>query len=814
MTAFNPNSPSTLGPEWAPSIRAAVGLKSAGISGAFLLHAQATETIDALYVYLSAVANLDDDRGSGWEVEVYQAADLGVLGRSVTEHVPTATVFNRDAFAWGAFAPSGTPPGSLDLHLGIDSYPSQLYAGKGTWPNSGQPVDNDEFLFPIYGLGCEAAFRFTGIQGTLTGKRITRVKLAAYVQEYVAKGVQNAGCQITPFLVIDGQRVNGETETKSGERAGGHYLEVSWWVNPVTKGSWTVDDVEEFDAAGGTSAAGWSIAPTGSANDLPAILQGWFVIETTDELTDPREAVGVLTDSDARLGWNRISLAAPGGGAWAKTQGTTYLVLMRRRYGKGSVSWRYLDSGSVPPVEHLTPADVTISPDTGFPAGWSTAGQTKLPAFLLSTSGGTTSVDSQPYAHAGGDEIAALGVDAQWTTVDASQEVWQEFTTVGAGDYTWVRALVRLPGLDADAPLTIRLTDGAGVQTGPTLTVQPSDLVEPRNAWQIIEGQFGGTVGAATQRQIRCGSTATPGSGWQVQVLSTQLVGTLGGPPSDVGVASFDGTTDAAWIGGVRRVELDACVVAQTQPDAPQGFSAAPVGETDCIDGIMLSWTPTTLGSEFLRYEIDRNDDGEWRRIAEITTESVDALTDWESVRNAPAAYRMRVRRADNAPSVWTDEATATATMGCCGYVLASNLEPALNMWADDAVDGEREYDFNADDEVRFFQGRDYPVVFSGLERRGVSFDTTLLLAAEGGRGGTDAATTPGLSEFDRLRAFTTAESGAGLPYVAVLTRDGDRIFASLTIKKGLRQEPGGAYSVTVTVREVGVVPTPVDVTP
>jgi hypothetical protein len=457
---------------------------------------------------------------------------------------------------------------------------------------------------------------------------------------------------------------------------------------------------------------------------------------------------------------------------------------------------------------------VLISPDTGYPAGYSSDGETTLPAFLLIDDLGNTSDDSQPYAHCNDDDVPALGIDETWTLVNSAQEVWQEITTVGADDYTWVRALVRLEATDADGDLTIRLTNGAGVQTGPTLTIAPDDLVEPRDAWQIVEGPFGGNIGAATQRQIRCASTATPGSGWRVQVLSPQLVGTLGGPPADVGDATFGGTVDAAWIDGARQEDLDACLIAQTQPDAPADFLASAIGETDCVDGVSLSWTATALGADFLRYEVDRNDDGVWRRIANITDESVEAMEDWESLRNATVLYRIRVRRADQAPSDWSSEESAIPTMSCCGYFIATNVDPSLNTWADDDVEGVREYDFNADEEVRYFQGRDYPIQFGGIEKRGLSFETSLLLAAEGGQGGTVQAATPGLAVFDRIRAFNPSESGAGLPYVALLTQDGDRIYAALTIKSATRREPGGAYSIVVGVQQVGVVPTPVDVSP
>lgn len=811
---FNPGTPDTLGCQWFPYIEASLGLSGGSIVAAMLVDSHATETIDSIQMYVSSLQNVDDDMGCGWDVEVYDASDLGSVDRVVAAHVPDVTTLNNDAFAFGTFAPSGTAPDALTIHQGVDSYPTALYPGKGLWPNNNMPLDNDEGMFPIYGLGCEAAFQFSGVSGAYANKRIVRVSLAAYVQQYTMIGYSSPGIQVTPFMLNNGVRANGTTYTKSGQRAGGHYVRYDWYANPYQFSGWLPSHVNELD--GGDYSAGWTIAPTGSANDLAMILQTWLEVEVTDDATDPRVAVGNVPHdlaSSLAIGWNDVTVYGPTSlTAWPKVNGTTYLVLVRRRWGKGTISVRYLDSRTVPDVTHVLPADATISPDTLHAVGYTQDEQTKLFGMCLIKNSGAISTDSQPYVHVGGDVVPALGIDNDWTKVNSNTSVWQEITTVGGDDYTWVRLLVRLEGTTTDGDMVVALTDAAGVHVGTTLTITEDDLDEPRDAWQVVEGRCGGAIAGATQRQIRCTSTATAGTGWQVQVLSPQLIGSSGGPPADADDATFDGATDAAWIDGVRYAELDAAITIATQPAAPTGTAVAVSDLTDCISYVVFEWNATALGADFLRYEVERSDDVTgWQRIANITTESVESLDDYESLRNVTVSYRMRVRRTDMSVSDWTPTLTTVPFMTCCGYIFANNAAPSLSVWYDDAVDGKREYDFQSTHTYRRFQGRDYQVAFTPLEKPGVAFETTLLVAAQTGAvDSTAAPVTPGTSVFDDVRAFEASE-GAGVPYVCVVTED-ERWYADLEVTSGVRKEPAGWYTVKAMVTQVTTKPTPIDV--
>jgi hypothetical protein len=242
----------------------------------------------------------------------------------------------------------------------------------------------------------------------------------------------------------------------------------------------------------------------------------------------------------------------------------------------------------------------------------------------------------------------------------------------------------------------------------------------------------------------------------------------------------------------------------------------------DCISSIDVDWqnVAITTGS-FEQWEVDRSEDGgtTWLRIAEIHTQTTLGLTDYEMRRNVPAMYRVRVRRTDGTPSLWSASATATAEMTCCGYIFASNHYPDLTVWYDDLE--HRGYDFLDDNETKLvpLAGRDMQVAFFSLDYRGEQLSPTLLIAAEGGVGGTVETLDPGVRTFDPLRelAGKLRNRTTGLktiaPSIAVCSAEGDRWFAHVQTPKAKRHEPDGEYELDVVITEVSPTPAPFDPT-
>lgn len=804
MPALNPYYPDTLGIEWAPTIEAATVIDGPAKAAGATLTAQATEDIEAISVFLPDLTRNVGD--SGFEVEVYDRANLGSHGLSAAAFVPGSDASNFGTYAFGGFAPAGT---NVDTYRGIDSYPAALFSGKGTWPNSGQPIDNDELTFGLFGAAHESSYRFAGIAGTTGTKRITKVTLRARVQMYVFEA-DRSGLNITPFLLINGVHYWGPASASSGEYPGGRLVEASWTANPESGCSWKASDLDDFDTGGGASSAGWQVASTGSANKLASILQGWIEVEYTDDAVDPRVAVGCVHPT-AR-GWVHIDLVNPTTGApWAKAAGSDYLIVLRRRTGSGSVAWRYLAAEFVPPG----PGSVAVAyaPIAQILAA---VGDDPLPrtyAWALHIDGsGAVSADSSPYASIDGDIEPTLGIDSPWTLVHAGSSVTQEFTVPGAGPYGWARAVVRQETATVDGDLTLTLLDPVGTPVGAPIVVTSDDLdpTRPRTVWQIIEGSFGSNaLTPADQYRIEATSPATSGTGWAVQVLSTYLVGGLTNPPSDIGDATWDGSTDAARITAVRHDELDAAITLATFPDPPADLVADLTIFDDCREWVTLTWDPTAVadGGGFLRYEIDRSDDAlTWARIAYIGDESETTFDDHEARRERANYYRIRVRRVDHAASDWASAPDAAIPeMACCGYIITSNVDPEIEVWADDIGPGRTTKPLNKVT-YRRFAGRKYQIGFHSLEFAGVSFARRLLLAALGGHGGTVETTTPGQRTFDPILDLMPSR-GAAVPYLCVLSSDGDRWFASMEVGDLVSEGAGGGYIADVTFTEVTDIP-------
>lgn len=808
---FNPYRPDTLGCEWFPTVESDQFLNSAAVAGAVGFTATADETIDSVRLFVGKLGNL---LGSGWEVEVYDRAALGVATTSVTAFVPTYTDANhqRGAFYYNAVTnPTGVAPVDGNVSDGLNNYPDPLYIGKGIWPNTGGEVFNDRYLFSLLGMGYSALFKFGGISGVATGKRISRVTVAAYTGLFWGYQLI-APCAVTPFVVVGGVRRDGAKQTNDSMEP--MLVTHDWPANPVTGCSWTSDEVDGFDDPGDPSTyAGWIVDATNNGNNLSVIYQGWLEVETTDDVTDPRLAVGCLHPT--RIGWADVPLASPvDGSPWAKTNGTEYLIVARRRSGEGMIGWRYLDrpagyAGS------MRGRDVRFASDSLILADVSSVEQDRQYALIL-MDGSTSSVDSQPYASVDGDLETSLGIDDQWCTVDVDTTVAQAFTTVGADTYSWVRALVRVQAGDTVAPLIVEVTTAGGTPIGSALTVWPDDLVDPKTGWQVVEGDLGAVaLSAATSYRIRFTSNATPGSGWQVQTLSPYLAGGLAQPPADVADVTAGGATDFAVIDGITHTELDLAATVATQPDPPAGFTAVAVDPVPCYQNVTLEWDPTSVvdGGGFGQYEIERSDtrDPVWRRIREISSESVTTTEVTELRRNVATTFRIRVRRADQSASDWTTATPVTAAMTCCGYVLSSDVLPDLALWADDVSDGERTTTQVNTSTLVQLSGRPYQFAVHDLDYRGVTFTRTLILAALGAQGGTPELTEPGDRTFADLIAWIPSRGGT-VPYVAVADQNGDLWLCSVDVSTRRVVAVGGAHMAEVTFVEVTDTPEPIDV--
>lgn len=801
---FNESEPCALGVEWFVESKALQPIASdtaPNFATEVRVSSTQAETVDRLWWFTHREA-----RGR-YEVEVYEDGSFSGGASQTDTYRPTLDVNDVDGWGWS----EGGGLSDVDLYAQVDG----AAFTPGTY--NGRAVQDDSWLSPLFGQAMEATFRTSGIAGDFTNRRIVSVTVEARVDLLVDYYLVAAG-SVTPLLVIDGVRYLGNTVTVSGERSGGTRVATSWRYNPATGCSWRETDLDEFDDYSGTWAFGWVLGATGSSNNLVVLYQGW--LDVLSEADDPRVALGCVDRMTP--GWNSVDLEEPDGTpGWPKANGTDYIVSIRARDP-------YIGFDPLVPIL-ADPRQPCPSPVEGVEPAYNRRtrmldriDETTLacPALLLEDSYGAVSTDSQPYTLLGDDPVDQLGWDTDLTRVYASHDIEQDVTTP-ADTYSWLRCLVCTESTDTADDLTVGIYDRATDTLQGSVTFTVDDLAWPRTAWQIMEDTPGLLALGAAQHYLRFSCPAASGLGWRVQAISCYPEAAADGPPpAGTEAVTWGGTTDTLWVDGAQHTHADACATIHTAPDTPAGFTAAAAGEVDCVDWIELAWTPTSVndcGLGFLRYEIDRSDDAgaTWQRIADITDEAVASFDDYESLRNTAARYRMRVRRVDGAPSAWTATQTATAAMTCCGYVLTSNEEPDLTVWYDDLRP--RRYEFLENATELQLHGRDYQVQFRELEDRGDRFQVELLVAAEGGVGGTVAASPEGRRVFDPLlvlagnkRDRDTGEK-VSVSYVCVHDSDGNRWFASLRTPTGVRTEPGGQYVLDVVVVEVTDVPSVAD---
>lgn len=299
--------------------------------------------------------------------------------------------------------------------------------------------------------------------------------------------------------------------------------------------------------------------------------------------------------------------------------------------------------------------------------------------------------------------------------------------------------------------------------------------------------------------------------------VSTIVIGSsVGGP------ATFDGVTDAATIGGLR-VDSDYPVTLIDIPDAPTDFAAAVEDQelttangtscgTDVIDRVVLTWTPTVLGSSFGSYEIQRDDGWGFQTIAVITDESVEEARDVESIRGS-VSYRMRVcRSTDDECSDWTATETVVRE-GIPGdpdspiWLFTSNAAPEMSCAYN--VTDTQTYgwpDAPAQRVINHY-GTDNKTRYVETERRLTEFELPLTVYAASPT--SDPTTNQGVAPFFPLLELCSQTSAplAGktvLPYVAVIDPHGNSWFAAVTVPAGtVRVAESNAHVCTAQVVEL-----------
>lgn len=604
--------------------------------------------------------------------------------------------------------------------------------------------------------------------GNLAGRQILRVKLHSIVKT-------DTGLTTTFYHQLS---INSTLYTAPAVYATDQQTEIiaSWDYNPNTGKPWTIADVEKFDTV---DEIGFSAYAT-SGGLTTYIYQMWLEIEHVPE---QRLGTGVATITAA--GWQLFDLLTPTGVAtWVKANGTEYLYTIRRLSGTGTAAFRYLDAG-VALDKHAGYAPSFM--DIGGALAAKGPAHTYQYAILPTLVGPTTSVDSEPYA------LRTLAAVYTGHTVES------EFLGVAA-NYGVVKAIVAAQAGTPSASLTVKIKRRSdNVQMGATMTFTAAELTGTITDPRAITLRITPVALAAVQYYVEFSTTAANGSGWVVVVLDTAGSGNS---------ATYGGTTQAATIGGVESTSQDGAVTVAQIPSPPTAPISTLLTAANGHQYVRLSWSQTGLGANFLHYEVERNDDGTWRQIAAIATESVVVFDDYEGKRGVLASYRLRVQHINTVESEYTTTVVATPQANGCLVALVSNESPSLNLAYNDS-------------DPRQYQTRDHPVVvdlydrdgaasFRSLELRGDEFDLQLFLG--GGNPASPTYIAPaavGRQAFQPLLNLARAQ----LSYVCVLDSDGNRWFAVIDVTN-MQREGGVWYTATIHVRWLTDTPSTPNFTP
>lgn len=832
-TNWNPSSPEAIGPEWLPTELGARVINSNAKAAAMQLRSTVAGTIDKAWLYLEPIVRPQNSR---WWLEVYEAGTEapGLVGTQT--YLPNAVDTNVGN-AWknqaGTTLATANVAAAIADASGFDASDYAQYTG--TYQAAGG-------LFLEFGSAAWAANR-----------RVVGGRLNIWANRADATG----RVQVYYRPPGGGNYALGEITVDSEIRQFSIPIPEA---NPATGLPWTQSDIALLD-----STASIRLKPVGIGKHKP--LRVYTVQMELDYVTEERLAVGIGAPVSGTPVTDFV-FSNPNSGAdnWAKAINKTYTFLLRRLprwsgvgsstdldsavLNGGSVGWRYLaESTFVTEVREREPGlpdpyMASYQPILNADGTVSTMGDPGVRgyAIYLATTAPAESVDGQPYA-----KFENLNIYTEGATIVGGG---QEFTPPGAATYTelsFILAPMVLTDLNtgagrgatddeilAMAPLTVKVKRRSTDAVLATMTLDPEDVLAGTETPALTFDSYA-SVDRAFLMELDT-SIAAPSAQIYFEITSAQpfplvagestwyVVGIEGGAASITpSLSTFGGSTDSA-VGtngttvSVEHTSVDLLSSIVQQPAAPGDF-AATVAQQELItdtqadtpdwlfrtlDYVSCTWDPTSLGADFVAYEVQRfyADRDEWHRLAFITDEDVQEFRDYEGRRNGEATYRVRVHASWHVASEWSAEDSATPTMTECGLLLVANEDPTINQGYVD-IGRDRTYNFLSADErqTHILNGRDYHVVTSPLEYRGDKFERTLALWAG------SVPVNAGRDLLDRIEAVNSAATS----YIAVLDETGRVWYADVIVKSGTKSGKK-VHEADIEVIEVTGVPAVIDV--
>lgn len=219
------------------------------------------------------------------------------------------------------------------------------------------------------------------------------------------------------------------------------------------------------------------------------------------------------------------------------------------------------------------------------------------------------------------------------------------------------------------------------------------------------------------------------------------------------------------------------------------------VGCHGCADDTMpyvqVTWSPAPSGNpDVVAYQVDRMDDltPDWERVATVWGRLSDTWNDHEARIGVSSQYRVRVVRDDAVTGDWSATASVLVPTGQVALAFSSNAATGMGcvypeVWEGNEVERGWAFLEFEDVELRRIYGRNRQVAFRPIERRGDSWERTVLLNAF------CTVARPSMSTFHPLRDLAWAP----IPYVCVRDGEGNRWLASLVVPEGSNRRADAA---------------------
>ena len=526
--------------------------------------------------------------------------------------------------------------------------------------------------------------------------------------------------------------------------------------------------------------------------------------------------------------WSAVPLILPADGAAASiatTVGADYSLIVRRPVPgndpivpEATVVLRRLTKPWAAIPNLSVHAAATVDLKGSYQPETATAAEDVLPAVRL-WNGTTLRDDSLVYRGFAVDVASPLET---FIDIPGAARTYRAAYVLMAADFVtsataWVEFKLRQGPGDTGPESPVARVFKADVDSSPAVGEETVSIagVARTVTWRRVRLDLGAGVALLAGTLARLRVSTTTGATFLVAALAHQnaVADRSQSYNADQSIAPGAGTFDAVTPGLGLGEHGDYQATVNVVPPPPSPFHAtAPTFDYagQPTPAAQLGWVPpdSTLPemAGIAHYELQRSDDRTgWATIATLAAVGTSGFVDHEARIGVRTYYRIRTARADGTEGPWATAPALTLAAPDRGLLyLSANGAPTLSVALPDVYDGSpaRGFAFPEAEEVvrRTIYGRDLPVAFRPVERRGVAFSRRLALPY--GRA-CPRVGVPGPGQFDTLRDLAAST----VDHVTVRDSEGNRWGGALSVAAGEIRLPSGMHAAAIEFFETAEAP-------